>query len=74
MCWLLTILPNIYGGRSVWSKANDDMAFATVSDKNEEPKNGNRKKRLHVSDARNSGTGKVNVRKNCLPIKVSRRQ
>jgi len=38
MCWLLTILPNIYGGRSVWSKANDDMAFATVSDTNEEPK------------------------------------
>lgn len=47
---------NAYGGRSVRRAANDGVVFSTVSDDKDEPKKGNKKKRLPDSDARRLGT------------------
>jgi len=43
-CRLLIGWHNNYGGRSVCTKANDGVAFTTVSDDKEEPKKGGKKK------------------------------
>jgi len=45
-CQLLLGWHNNYGGRSVHTKANDGVAFTTVSDDKEEPKKGGKNKEI----------------------------
>ena len=67
MCRLLNGWRNNYGVRSVRNEANDEMAFATVSEDKEETKKTGKRKRFHALDVRRSGTTQESVKKNCLP-------
>ena len=64
-CKLLNGWQNNYGGRSVCAKANDGVAFTTMSEDKDEQKKIGKKKKLHALDARKSDIILVSIMRNC---------